>query len=540
MDQANDLPTDEMNSSGMGADEAPTSSAPTPDAPEEEMSMMELLLEESGFMPGNFQRGALVEGTVVRKDKNQLTLDIGAKQEAVVPASDLMRLPSEVVDKLKVGDTVRGVIMRPEGEIVISLYQALTVDDWDKAKALEESGEILELPIVGTNKGGILVQLGNLQGFIPRSHVAQGADDGDGSARMGMVIPVKVIEVNQRKRRLIVSERQALREWRSAKKGRLLDALQEGETRTGAVSSVTDFGAFVDLGGADGLIHVSEITHERGRSPKDILKVGQSIKVYILSIDRERSRIGLSLKRLQPDPWQTVERDHYVGELAEATIANLAKFGAFARLNDGLEGLIHISELSDGHVEHPREAVRVGQRVTVEIIAIDPERRRVGLSIRRVPTHLRTIDTSGEVDEPEEDDVVVADRASESDAADRSEEADASEADAPMAVAAEDDETVEAVEAVDDGEAGEVGDADPGDAAAAASEAGDTAATPSAEHAPSDEPDGDADAAGDAAAISAAETDGGAIAVSPADAAGDDSAPDADGEVTTPADDSGS
>ena len=259
-----------------------------------------------------------------------------------------------------------------------------------------------------------------------------------------------------------------------------------------------------------------------------------------MSIDRESSRIGLSLKRLQPDPWQTVERDHYVGELAEATIANLAKFGAFARLNDGLEGLIHISELSDGHVEHPREAVRVGQRVTVEIIAIDPERRRVGLSIRRVPTHLRTIDTSGEVDEPEEDDVVVADRASESDAADRSEEADASEADAPMAVAAEDDETVEAVEAVDDGEAGEVGDADPGNTAAAASEAGDTAATPSAEQAPSDEPDGDADAACDAAAISAAETDGGAISVSPADAAGDDSAPDADGEVTTPADDSGS
>jgi small subunit ribosomal protein S1 len=405
VDQANDLPTDEMNSDAVGGDEAQASSVPTQDSPEDEMSMMELLLEESGFMPGNFQRGALVEGIVVRKDKNQLTLDIGAKQEAVVPASDLMRLPSEVVDALKVGDTVRGVIMRPEGEIVISLYQALTVDDWDKAKALEESGEILELPIVGTNKGGILVQLGNLQGFIPRSHVAQGADEGDGSNRMGMVIPVKVIEVNQRKRRLIVSERQALREWRSAKKGRLLDALQEGETRTGTVSSVTDFGAFVDLGGADGLIHVSEITHERGRSPKDILKVGQSITVYILSIDRERSRIGLSLKRLQPDPWQTVERDHYVGELAEASIANLAKFGAFARLDDGLEGLIHISELSDGHVEHPREAVRVGQRVTVEIIAIDPERRRVGLSIRRVPTHLRTIDTSGEIEDPEENDL---------------------------------------------------------------------------------------------------------------------------------------
>ncbi len=448
MDQANDLPTDEMNSDAVAGDEAQASSVPTQDSPEEEMSMMELLLEESGFMPGNFQRGALVEGIVVRKDKNQLTLDIGAKQEAVVPASDLMRLPSEVVDALKVGDTVRGVIMRPEGEIVISLYQALTVDDWDKAKALEESGEILELPIVGTNKGGILVQLGNLQGFIPRSHVAQGADEGDGSNRMGMVIPVKVIEVNQRKRRLIVSERQALREWRSAKKGRLLDALQEGETRTGTVSSVTDFGAFVDLGGADGLIHVSEITHERGRSPKDILKVGQSITVYILSIDRERSRIGLSLKRLQPDPWQTVERDHYVGELAEASIANLAKFGAFARLDDGLEGLIHISELSDGHVEHPREAVRVGQRVTVEIIAIDPERRRVGLSIRRVPTHLRTIDTSGEIEDPEEDDRDVAQTSAPASPSDgRDVEAEESADAEATSVAAED--AVDAVDVVD-------------------------------------------------------------------------------------------
>lgn len=433
MDQVNDLPTDEMMGDGPEAGQAQAAPAAEPDAPEDEMSMMELLLEESGFMPGNFQRGSLVEGTVVRKDKNQLTLDIGAKQEAVVPASDLMRLPAELVDKLKVGDTVRGVILRPEGEIVVSLYQALTVDDWDKAKALEESGEILELPIVGTNKGGILVQLGNLQGFIPRSHVAQGADEDEGSSRMGQVIPVKVIEVNQRKRRLIVSERQALREWRSAKKGRLLDSLQEGETRSGTVSSVTDFGAFVDLGGADGLIHVSEITHERGRSPKDILRVGQTIQVFVLSIDRERSRIGLSLKRLQPDPWQTVERDHYVGELAEASIANLAKFGAFARLDDGLEGLIHISELSDGHVEHPREAVRVGQRVTVEVIAIDPERRRVGLSIRRVPAHLRTVDDSAAIDEPEEREEPASEAPAATDAA-----MDTAKMDAPEAEAAPD------------------------------------------------------------------------------------------------------
>jgi small subunit ribosomal protein S1 len=252
----------------------------------------------------------------------------------------------------------------------------------------------------------VLVQFGNLQGFIPRSHIVSASGrqrEGDGvEALIGKEVPVKVIEVSRRKRRLIMSERQAIREWRATQKSKLLEDLQEGETRTGKVSSIADFGAFVDLGGADGLVHVSEMTYERGRHPRDIVTVGQEVEVHVLSIDRERSRIGLSMKRLQSDPWERVDSDHYVGELVEASISNLTKFGAFARLDDGLEGLIHISELADEHVEHPRDAVRMGQRVTVEIISIDSARQRIGLSIRRVPAHLRIVDDAPPVEDGEE------------------------------------------------------------------------------------------------------------------------------------------
>lgn len=357
------------------------------------MTMGELLMEQGDFFAGAFQRGDVVDGVVVRKDKQQLILDIGAKQEAVVPADDLLRMPEGYLDTIDVGDRVKGIIMRPDGEVIVSIYRALTMTDWDDARAALDSGEIRELEIVGFNKGGTLVGFGNLQGFIPRSQLGDshaGVHD-EASARqlLGVRIPVKVIEVSRRKGRLIMSERQALREWRSTRKRELLETLKEGDVRRGRVSSVADFGAFVDLGGADGLVHVSEMTHERGKHPKDIVSIGQEVEVLVLAIDPDHSRIGLSMKRLRPDPWSKVEHDHYVGELVEVVISNLAKFGAFARLDDGLEGLIHISELSDDRVEHPREAIRAGQRMTVEIIAIDPRRQRIGLSVRRVPPHLR-------------------------------------------------------------------------------------------------------------------------------------------------------
>jgi len=206
---------------------------------------------------------------------------------------------------------------------------------------------------------------------------------------VGHEIPLKVIEVNQRQRRLILSERAAWREWRKAQKERLLEDLQEGDVRKGTVTSLTNFGAFVDLGGADGLIHISELSWDRGKRPEDVLQVGQEVEVKVIHVDRERKRIGLSLKQLKPDPWESIEDRYVIGQYVDVEITNLTKFGAFARLEEGVEGLIHISELSEENIEHPSQVVQPGQVVTAQIINLDGQRRRVGLSLRRVPEHLR-------------------------------------------------------------------------------------------------------------------------------------------------------
>jgi small subunit ribosomal protein S1 len=426
-------------------------------AADEGVSMMELLMEEGDFLPESLDRGDVILGTVIRKDDDQLILDVGAKREGVVPAGDVARLPSGFLASVKVGDELEVVVMRsptrPEGDLLVSASQALSRKDWDNAKSLMDSGTILELDVVGHNKGGALVQFGALQGFVPKSHlVSQSRSDDSDSERSGHVpgsqIPVKVIEVNRRQRRLIMSERRAVREYRATQKEELLGGLQEGEVRRGRVSSVADFGIFVDLGGADGLVHVSELTHERGKHPRDIVKVGQDVEVYVLSLDRDRKRIGLSMKRLQQDPWSSAEADHYVGQIVDAVVTNLTKFGAFARLPSGLEGLIHISELADLHVEHPRESVRTGQNVAVEIISIDATRQRIGLSLRRVPEHLRIIDEAPPVppeSEPDSDseetasvDVLDADAIVEESAA--------------LVVATEADESDVAPEATESGE----------------------------------------------------------------------------------------
>ena len=395
---ASDDPEPAEEDGSEGLDEA-SLAALEERADEEGVPLMELLLEEGDYLPERHQRGDLVEGIVVSKSKSQLVVNIGAKQEGVVQAADLARLPAGHVDGIEVGDTVKAIVVRPEnrdGEVVVSLFQALSLKDWERAQELLDSGEIHEREIVGYNKGGILVGFGNLQGFVPRSHFARAPRGGDGGPEqmaefIGETIPVKVIEVSRRKRRLIMSERQALRVWRADRKKELLSELAEGEVRKGRVSSIADFGAFVDLGGADGLVHVSEMTYERGKHPRDVVRVGQEVEVYVLSVDTERKRIGLSLKRMQKDPWQAVEENHYIGELVEARVSNIADFGAFARLDDGLEGLIHISELSDTHIDHPSEVVRAGQPVTVEVISIEPDRQRIGLSLRRVPEHLRHV-----------------------------------------------------------------------------------------------------------------------------------------------------
>jgi small subunit ribosomal protein S1 len=284
--------------------------------------------------------------------------------------------------------------VRPEdrdGNLILSIRRAEEENDWIRAQEQFESGEHIEAPIAGFNKGGLIVRLGKLRGFVPASQLAaqhRGSNTQQPEERwshlVGTTCNVKIIEINRKRKRLILSERAAQRLAREARKAELLKTLRPGEVKKGVVSSLTDFGAFVNLGGADGLVHLSELSWNRSVKPRDLLKVGQDVEVYVLNVDQERKRIALSLKRLEPEPWATAESRYYVGQLVEGTVTRLANFGAFALVNDELEGLIHISELSPGRINHPKDVVQEGEKHTMRIIRIDAKRRRMGLSLKRV------------------------------------------------------------------------------------------------------------------------------------------------------------
>jgi small subunit ribosomal protein S1 len=263
---------------------------------------------------------------------------------------------------------------------------------WQKAEDLLKSKQAYHSSIIGYNKGGLIVPLDGLRGFVPASQISLSRRAGMSgetpeqrwSKMVGDAIDIVVIEVDRERRRLILSERAASTETRESLKERVIDELKEGEVRTGRVTSLADFGAFVNINGADGLVHLSEISWDRIQHPSEVLKVGQEVKVKVISIDRDKKRIGLSIRQLQEDPWSKRVAHYQVGQLIEATITRLTKFGAFARLEEDLEGLIHISEISEKRIEHPKEVLHEGDTVTLRIIKIDPENHRIGLSLRRV------------------------------------------------------------------------------------------------------------------------------------------------------------
>ena len=378
---------EEKQSTGVDLVQGGENNQPTDEHP------MSALLEKSLDFR-RLKQGDIIEGMIVSVTPTEVLVDVGAKSEGVVPSKELERLGREGLEGLKVGDTILVYVVNAEdrdGNIILSIRRAEEEGDWLRAQELYESGELLETQVAGFNKGGLIVRLGRLRGFVPASQLIgkhQGRNDQRPEERwsplVGTPITVKIIEINRRRKRLILSERAAVRLQREAQKEKLLQELRVGEVRRGVVSSLTGFGAFVDLGGADGLIHLSELSWNRTAKPRDVLKVGQEVDVYVLNVDPETKRIALSLKRLEPEPWTTVESRYYVGQLVEGTITRLVNFGAFALVNDEIEGLIHISELSSGRIEHPREVVREGERHVMRIIRIDAERRRMGLSLRRV------------------------------------------------------------------------------------------------------------------------------------------------------------
>jgi small subunit ribosomal protein S1 len=336
--------------------------------------------------------GEIRTGTVVEMRHHEVLVDIGFKSEGVVSGREFERL-GDALESLKVGDEVPVFVMREDkdGNVMLSISRALAEKDWERAEDLMRTQDIFECPVDSYNRGGVIVKLGQVRGFVPASQLSsvipvQNGDDFEDryAALMGGSLRLKVIDIDRKRNRLILSERLAMREWRRQQKEQLLDSLKEGDTLEGMISSIADFGAFVDLGGADGLIHLSELSWNRVSHPSEVVKVGDKIKVQVLSVDTERRRIGLSLRRLAPQPWEVIDTTYEVGQVVKGRITKLVNFGAFARLVDtGIEGLIHISELSERRVTHPKEVVSEGDVYDLRIIRIEGDKRRLGLSLKQ-------------------------------------------------------------------------------------------------------------------------------------------------------------
>ncbi len=366
------------------------------EAPPSDDHPMALLLQEFDDSYVNQpQSGDIRHGVVVDKRAGELLIDIGYKSEGIVTGREVDRLEGEFRE-MSVGDEVPVYVMREDrdGNLLLSITRARAESDWKHAEELLESQEMFTGSVSGFNRGGVIVKIGQVRGFVPASQLssesqAQQSTEAEPDNRwmklMDAELRMKVIDLDRRRNRLILSERVAIREWRREQKERLLKTLEENSVCEGVVSSLADFGAFVNLGGADGLIHLSELSWGRINHPSEVVSIGEKLQVMVLNVDRDRKRIGLSLRRLLPEPWETVPDRYEVGQIVRGLITKLVHFGAFARLEgDSIEGLIHISELAEHRITHPSEVVSEGQELELRIIRIDTERRRMGLSLKQV------------------------------------------------------------------------------------------------------------------------------------------------------------
>jgi small subunit ribosomal protein S1 len=340
------------------------------------------------------QRGELRDGMIMQIEDNGVLVSIGTKREGVIPSQDLRQMGDEFVGALRIGETIQVYVQEPEnrdGDLILSLTMVQVAKDWENAEQMFSEGGIVRCKVIGFNKGGLLVQFNRIRGFVPASQVAQlhgrTAAEERQQALQKMVnqeIPLKVIEVDRERNRLVLSERSATQEWRKAQKQRLLTELQPGDVLSGRVNQLTNFGAFIDLGGADGLAHISELSWQRVNHPREVLSPGQEVKVVVVEIDRDRERIGLSLRQLQANPWDTIDQRYSLGQLVTGPVTNVTPFGAFVQVEDAVEGLIHASELDVDPQTQPRDVLQPGQQVTAKVISLDRQRQRMGLSLRRV------------------------------------------------------------------------------------------------------------------------------------------------------------
>ncbi|HUN79669.1 MAG TPA: 30S ribosomal protein S1 [Solirubrobacteraceae bacterium] len=352
-----------------------------------------LLLEVDGQVVPNydatmkpFEEGEVVTGRVVRIDKDEVLVDIGYKSEGVIPSNELsIRKSVDPHDEVQLGEEVDAIVLTKEdqdGRLIMSKKRARFEKAWRRIEGAAESGEPVEGTVIEVVKGGLIIDLG-VRGFLPASLVdirrVPNLDE-----YLGTKIETKVIELNRSRNNVVLSRRAVLEEERKEVRQQILDRLQPGLVVEGQISNIVDFGAFVDLDGIDGLIHISELSWSHVIHPSEILNIGDTVQVKVLDIDRDRQRISLGLKQTQEDPWQRIVDTYNVGDELEGTVTKVVTFGAFVEILDGVEGLVHISELAAHHVESPREVVHPGDVIRVKILEIDSERRRLSLSAKRV------------------------------------------------------------------------------------------------------------------------------------------------------------
>jgi small subunit ribosomal protein S1 len=384
-----------------------------------------LLLEVDGQIVPNYDatfrqidEGEVVTGHVVRIDKDEVLVDIGYKSEGVIPANELsIRKAVDPNEEVHLGEEVDAIVLTKEdqdGRLIMSKKRARFEKAWRRIETAAESGEPVEGTVIEVVKGGLIIDLG-VRGFLPASLVdirrVPNLDE-----YMGTKIETKVIELNRSRNNVVLSRRAVLEEERKEVRQQILDRLQPGLVVEGQISNIVDFGAFVDLDGIDGLIHISELSWSHVNHPSEILAIGDTVKVKVLDIDRDRQRISLGLKQTQEDPWQRIVDTYNVGDELAGKVTKVVTFGAFVEILDGVEGLVHISELAPHHVESPREIVHPGDEIRVKILEIDSERRRLSLSAKRVEDQILPVSRPGEPDSDDSQEPEAAPETGEADA----------------------------------------------------------------------------------------------------------------------------
>jgi small subunit ribosomal protein S1 len=435
-------------------DQQTDDSVPTTEKAETLQGGQDLMIEVDGKMIPNydatimtFEEGDIVTGTVVRVDKDEVLVDIGYKSEGVVPANELsIRKSVDPAEEVSVGDVVDALVLTKEdadGRLILSRKRARFERAWQRIEKAAEEGTPVTGTVIEVVKGGLILDLG-VRGFLPASlvDIRRVAELDE---FLGQALECRVIELNRFRNNVVLSRRAVLEEERRGAREQILDRMNVGDLVTGTISNIVDFGAFVDLDGIDGLIHISELSWSHVNHPSEVLTIGQKVEVRVLDIDRDRQRISLGLKQTQKDPWQQVFENRQVNEIVHGQVTKLVSFGAFVEIEEGVEGLIHISELAQHHVEDPSEIVRPGQEVNVKIIEIDPERRRLSLSLKRLEPEYRIHEDAmaeegeeGEEGEAAEGEAAVA------------ETAEAPELEAEGAAVVEATPTVEAAPAVEE------------------------------------------------------------------------------------------